>query len=332
MIEIAEIVKENPARIVEWANAITYNDNISSEDREISAEMDAWAKNLGRTGHDRDHEISQMITNTFTPDAVELPSELLDRMFDFGSIGEFDDEVIEVAPKNTLRAYDAAYGGNVDRSFIDTTLLKPTWKHLQIETDISLRDVRRGGFKTVANLLTFIDEAFEMKRLATVIEIIDSAITSGAAGYVSEAGSAPTETSASALATYMTDVADGAYPLMFGMNKYINAISKLSGSTTYLTDAAKDMYRKTGRIDDYAGCELFGVSGTRKLGDGTLLIPDKRVFGAAGKIGKITMRGDINALQETDINSEKIHIKVNGYHFGVAITDPEKVGKIVMAQ
>lgn len=328
-VEISSMVKENPVRIVEWANSVQYNRPLSAEDKEISAEMNEWAKNLGRNGFDRDHELSQLIQDTFTPDAVETPSFLLDNLFDEGAIGEFDDLTIEVEPKNTLVAYDGAFGGNVDRSYIDSRHIKPVWKHLQVETDLSLREVRRGGFKTVANLLTYINEAMELKRLAAVIDIVDNAITAGHGGYIEETGARPTETSASALALYLADMRTNGNMMMFGLNKYIHDINMLEGSKDFMTDAIKDMYRNTGFINMYQGCELIGVT-SRAQADGTILIPDKRIFGAAGKIGKITTRGEANVYQETDINAEKIHIKVNGYQFGVSVTDIDKVGKIVL--
>ena len=53
-------------------------------------------------------------------------------------------------------------------------------------------------------------------------------------------------------------------------------------------------------------------------------MPADRVFGVAGRIGQMATRGETIVLQETDINYEKIHIKVNGYTFGYAITNPEK--------
>ena len=51
----------------------------------------------------------------------------------------------------------------------------------------------------------------------------------------------------------------------------------------------------------------------------------------AGKVGQLTTRGETQVYQETDINSEKIHIKVGGYSFGVMLTAPEMVGKIVIS-
>ena len=126
--ELSEIMSTD-GRMVEWAQAVTYikdDKNLSSEDKEISAVMDNWAKEVGRSGFDRDHEISQLIRRAITPETVEAPSALLDAMFDQDSIGEFDDVYAEVAPKNTIQVYDAVVGGNVYRSFVDFTNIKPS--------------------------------------------------------------------------------------------------------------------------------------------------------------------------------------------------------------
>lgn len=318
-------------RVAEWANAVKYQNTLTNEDKEISAAMDAWAKEVGRTGLDANHEISALITKTFTPEVVTTPSALVSRMFDEGSIGEFDDYRTEVAPKNTIKVYESVLGGNVDRSFIDFTSLTPTWVSLQAETDIPLVELRKGGFKTVSNLISFINEALEAKKIAKMIAIVDAAITSQAAGYVNETGTAPTETSMKALALYLHDVASGETPLAFGLNKYMQVIAGLAGATTYATDAVKSLYNSTGFINQYAGLELMGFSGQKKLADNTYIVPDKRIFGIAGKIGEAVTRGETQVLQNTDINSEKIHIKVNGYQFGTLVKDISKVAKMVIA-
>lgn len=331
MIEIASLVQENPRRIVDWANTVRYNGKMNEEDRDITAQMDAWIKEVGKTGLDRDHEISQLVTQTFTPDAMMIPSDLIDTAFDQGSIGEFDDAKVEVAPKNTLHVHDGALGGNVDASYIDAAYVDPTWSHLQVETYIPLVDLRRGGYKTVANLLNMIEEAFEAKRIAAVVSALNGAITSGAPNYIAEATSAPTEASASALALYLADYADGGEKVIFSRNQYIHAINLLTGSTTFATDETKNMYNHDGFIRWYQGCRLFGVPGRNILPDGTVYMPDKIVLGVAGKVGRVITRGDVQVLQNTDINSETLHLKVNGYQFGVAITDVEKAAKIVLS-
>ena len=77
---------------------------------------------------------------------------------------------------------------------------------------------------------------------------------------------------------------------------------------------------------------MFGYTGQRKMANGELIVPDKRVFGVAGKIGNIQTRGEARVLEDEDINREMVHLKVTGYTFGWTITDIAKAAKIVMAQ
>lgn len=129
--ELSAIMTKD-GRLVEWSNKVKYNVDMDAEDKEISAVLDNWAKTIGKTGLDANHEISQMITKAITPETVATPSALIERMFNVGgSIGEFDDSRIEKAPKNTIKVYESMKGGNVDRSFIDFSVLKPTWTELQ---------------------------------------------------------------------------------------------------------------------------------------------------------------------------------------------------------
>ncbi|MEG1999663.1 MAG: hypothetical protein RR015_06580 [Bacteroidales bacterium] len=299
--------------------------------KEVTGLADAWARELGKTGYDKDNELAALITKTFSPEVVTAPSALIERMFDQSTIGEFDDYRIEKAPKNTIQVYDAVAGGNVDRSYIDHTVLTPTWRTLQAETDISLQALRMNGFKTVAELLNYINEALEQRKLSVIFGIVDTAITSSHAGYIDgTAATDPSDTVVKSLALYLNDVTDGEVPFIFGLNKYMQVISGLPGVTTYLTDTVKNQYNTTGRISNYAGCDLIGFSGQKKQADGTLAIPNKKIFGVAGKIGDAITRGETRVLQNTDINSEKIHIKVGGYTFGALIKDIDKVGKIAL--
>lgn len=328
--EIASVMEDN-GRMIEWASAIKYQNTLTNEMKEVSELADAWARELGKTGKDRDEELAALITKTFTPEVVTMPSSLIERMFDQNNIGEFDDYRVEKAPKNTIRVHDAVIGGNVDRSYIDHTVLTPTWRGLQAETDISLQSLRMNGFKTVAELLNHINESLEQNKLSIIFNMVDTAITSSHAGYVDgTAATDPTDTVVKALSLYLNDVTDGEVPVIFGLNKYMQVISGLSGVTTFLTDAVKNQYNTTGRISNYAGCDLIGYSGQKKLVDGTLVVPDKKIFGVAGKLGDVITRGETRVFQTTDANSEKIHIKVSGYTFGTLIKDIDKAGKIAL--
>ena len=213
--ELSEIMSTNN-RVVELVTKVAYNVDLTNEDKEIAAVIDTWAKELGKTGCDPNHELSQMITKAITPESVITPSSLIDLMFDSSAIGEFDDISIEVDPLNTIQVFEAINGGNVDRSFIDSTFLSPTWKTLQAETDISLATLRRNGFKTVANLINFINEALEQKKIQSIFTTVDGAIVYGAANYVNESAASPTEPNAKALALYLADVSNGGTPIIFG--------------------------------------------------------------------------------------------------------------------
>lgn len=318
--------------MMQWADKVKYNAPLTQEETEFSECADAWAKEMGRTGCDPNHELAQLIDKALTVDVMAAPSELISRMFEEGSVGEFDDIQGVEEPKNTIQVHEAIAGGNVDRSFIDHKVFKPTWRSLAAETDISYQDLRRGGYRTVANLTAMIREAFEYKRVAMLLDEMDKAIASGNVNYIAEATALPTVASADAMALYLQDMTKDGKPLMFMLNKYRQALAKLQQADRWLTDAQKNMYNTDGVVQAYGGVELMGFSGQRKQPDGTLVIPDKRIFGIADKIGMALTRGETRVLQSEDINQERTHIKVTGYTFGWMITHPEYMAKIVMAQ
>lgn len=328
--ELSEALNREGA-LCDWANKVTYNMELSQEEKEISEYVDQWAKEIGRTGYDRDHELSAYIEKSIQPDVVSAPSELISRMFNEDTIGEFDDTYITEEPRNTIQVHEAIIEGNVDRSFIEHKVFTPEYITLAAETDISMQDLRRGGYRTVANLTQFIRDALDTKRVQKIMQIVDTAITSGMANYIVEATANPTAASMDALALYLHDVTDGEAPVAFSLNKYRQAASKLAQAERWPTEAVKSIYNNTGFIQEYAGVEMLGFSAQKKLPDGSLIVPDKRIFGIAGKIGSAITRGDTRVLQEEDINQERVHIKVTGYTFGWAITDLTKVAKMVLA-
>ena len=131
-IEVAELMKQ-PGRVYEVAEKTQYKLNLTQEDKEIASVMDAKIREIGNTGFDRDHEISQFITRTIQDEVFNAPDYLLDNLFERNVISEFDDFAgVEVA-KNTLIAHEAAKGGNVDRSYLNFSMVYPTWKNLQVK-------------------------------------------------------------------------------------------------------------------------------------------------------------------------------------------------------
>ena len=328
-IEIAEIMEKN-GQMYDWAEKVNRGASLTAEETEISQVVDAWAKEIGTKGKDSDNEIAEFIIKTITDPVYSKPDALIEKMFDSDSIGEFDDYIINKTPKNTLVAYDAAKGGNVFKSYIDTSALTPTWKHAQVETEISYAQLRRGGFKNIANMAVFAKEALDNKKIKDVFSALDTAIAGGNQVFAVTGGeSALTKAILDKLSLYVLDhLADGDEGIMFGLNKYAQAIANMSGYTSYMSDKMKDDYNRYGLVKEYGGCLIGGFSGARKAADGELLVPDKRIFGIAGKIGNICDRGELRVYETLDNNKERVSLKFTGYEYGIKITNPENVAKI----
>ena len=101
--EISAIMDQS-GRVLDWANAVKYSPaELSAEDKEISAVTDAWVKELGKTGFDKDHELSALVTKTFTPDTVSAPSELIDMLFENDTLAECMEYLLPVDRETTCK-------------------------------------------------------------------------------------------------------------------------------------------------------------------------------------------------------------------------------------
>jgi len=328
-IEIAELMEKN-GTMYDWAEKVNRGVSLTAEETEISQVVDAWAKEIGTKGKDNDNEIAEFIIKTITDPVYNKPDALIEKMFEMESIGEFDDYVINKTPKNTLVAYESAKGGNVYKSYIDTSALTPTWKHAQVETEISYAQLRRGGFKNIANMAVFAKEALDNKKIKDVFSALDTAIAGGDQVFAVTGGeSSLTKIVLDQLSLYVLDhLADGDAGIIFGLNKYAQAIANMSGYTSYMSSAMKDDYNRYGLVKEYGGCLIGGFSGARKAADGELLIPDRRIFGISGIIGTLCDRGEIRVYETLDNNKERVSLKFTGYEYGIKITNPENVAKI----
>ena len=329
-LELSTKMKES-GFLVDWAERVQYGLELSDDHKDTSEALDEWARKIGERGVDHDNEIAELIRRAVSNDVVATPNELISMMFDESSIGEFDDFYAEVEPKNTIKVYESIKGGNVDASYIDFSRMQPTWTELQAETFIKYADLRRGGYKTVASLVNYMREAFDQKKWSVIFNLA-AAIPVASPNLIVEATSSPTAASADALAVYLMDVVGpGENAVILGQNKYIMAMSKLPSASSIQSNEAKEAWRRYGSIGYYAGQEMRGFSGVRKMSDGNFVIPDKVVLGVAGKIGSAITRGETHVYESMDNNAEHVHIKANGFSFGTMITKPEKIAKMTIA-
>lgn len=326
--EIAEVMQA-PGKVYEVAEKTQYNRVLNGEEKEIAEVMDAFVRDVGKTGRDTDKQIASFITKTVQDELYNAPDELLDSMFDRGNIGEFDDFQAERTVKNTLVAHEAAKGGNVPRSYLHLEALTPVWHNLQVETDLSYVDMRKNGWKSVANLTTFMTETLKNKMFAIVLNQVDAAIAGGEQK-IDVAGTAPTMEAMDKLALYLNEYSDGSNPFTVSLMKYCSQLRRMTGYAQYLSDSMKDDFNRYGLVKTYDGVAITGISSAKKLGDGSLLIPDKKIFGIAGKIGELDMKGEIHTYQDEDNQNERVHLMVKDFTFGHAISHIERVAKITL--
>ena len=324
--EIDELMKKDGV-LFDVAEKVEYKRELNAEEKEIAEISDAWAREIGKTGKDPDCTIAEFLNKTVTEEVYNAPDELLDQIFNRGSVGEFDDYEGHKDPKNTLVAHEAAKGGTVDRSWIDVSVLKPTWKNRQVETDLTYADLRRNGFKSIATLTTFMKEACQNALFYDALSMADAAVTGGDQ-LIAVDGTTPTLEAMDALSLYLND--RGSDNVIVTLNKYAQAIRRMPNFAQYMSSAMKDDFNRYGLVKTYDGIGIAGISGAKKTGLGNLLIPDKRIYGIADKIGNLDMKGEIHTYQDMNNQSEKVHLMLKDFTYGIMLTNIENFAKVTL--
>lgn len=329
MRELAEIMGTQK-RMVEWAQAVKNNEanvllELSAEDKMICSEMDIVAKEIADNKRPA-RELSAYIQRVVQPEVYDAPQELLNLFFDQGgTIGEFDDWTIDKAPKNTLQAYESARNGNVRMSYVDFEEIKPVTKNLQIETEVKMEDLRKGGFKTIANLTMMAVREFRNKMFFMMFDTIDKTITGGS--QVGSVAGKVTEAILDPAVKYLRGRRMG--ELTFLSNSDIAFdISKLPSAVQFYSESMKNDLNMDGVIPKYNGVTVREVMASHETGNGEKLINPARLYGTAGKIGEMALKGRLRVYETVDNNNETIKLKLTGYQFTYAIVYPERVYKI----
>lgn len=60
------------------------------------------------------------------------------------------------------------------------------------------------------------------------------------------------------------------------------------------------------------------------------MLPDLRIFGCAGKIGGLDMKGELHTYEDMDNSNEKVIIRVKDFTYAVGITNIENCNKMVL--
>lgn len=325
--EVAEKINESMQEerfMGRWAKKVKANAQLNEEETAVAQVIDTWAKEIGR-GERPVQELSAYIRKVVEPEVYNAPDELLDVLFNRGTIGEFDEFGVYEDAVNTLVAYEAVKnGGNVDKSYLDYRMLKPTWKHLQIETEVRMDKLRKGGYKTIAEMQVYAEEAFKNAMFYHVFAVLDGAITKPIVSVNPVTQSAMDE-----LTGYILD--RGENTMVVGLSSLIRPLYRHSAVTDIMSNEMKNELNTYGMIKQYNGVDLMPLSPARKLANGQTLLPQDKVFGIADKVGDIEMRGEMRVLSKEDINREVIELKYTGFEFGMVIKNIDKVTKLVIS-
>lgn len=325
-IEFAEVM-EKPGTMYALAEKTEYKRNLTNEEKEIYEISDAWCREIGKTGNDEKRELAAFVTKVLNEEIYNSPDDLLDTIFDRDSIGEFDNEEFTKTPKNTLEAHEAAKGGTVDRSYIDYSAIKPITRNRQIETDISYVELRKNGFKAVATLTTYAKEALQNRLFYDAFTMIDNAIVGGEQ-LVAAGGKVPTQKAVDAFNLYLLDRDPSSVAIC--LSKYAQALGRMDGRAQYMSDAMKDNFNRYGLVNFVDGVRIASISGAKKTGKGLLMLPDLRIFGCAGKVGSIDMKGELHVYEDMDNSNDKVIIRVKDFTYSVGITNIENCNKMVL--
>ena len=325
-LEMSELIEKTGSSLYEIAEKVEYKQNLTAEEKEMFEISDAWAREIGKRGFDRDHEVSAYLTRTIQEELYNTPDELLDSIFDRGNIGEFDDVEYQKQVRNSLVAYEAAKGGTVDRSFLDYSAVGAKNRNLQVETDLSFVDLRKNGFKSIATVATYATEALKNKMFFDVFKILDDAIVGGEQ-LITVGGAVPTQASVDQMTAYLLDRDSNA--MMVGLSKYTRPLFRMDGRKDYLSNDMKDAFNRYGILDVIDGVRIATIPTARKTGKGEMLLPDKRIWGVAGTVGNLDMKGEVHTYQSEDNQNERLILKVADFTYSYAITNPENVAKMV---
>ena len=153
--------------------------------------------------------------------------------------------------------------------------------------------MRRNGFKSVALLTNYAVEALRNKQFYDIFTSVDNAITGGEQA-ISETGSAPSLTSWDAFSLYLLDRKLHLLLLLF-LNML--RLCRMTGATQYRSENMKNDFNRYGLVNFADGINIASISGAKKLANGEKLLPDKKIFGIAGKIGTLDQKGNIRVYE-----------------------------------
>ena len=121
------------------------------------------------------------------------------------------------------------------------------------------------------SITTFMKEACQNALFFDALSMADKAVTGGDQ-LINVSGATPTLEAMDKLSLYLND--RGEDNVIITLNKYAQAIRRMPGFAEYLSASMKDEFNRYGLVKTYDGIGVAGISGAKKTGAGSLLLPD----------------------------------------------------------
>jgi len=223
------------------------------------------------------------------------------------------------------------YNGNVPKSYVDPTIYTKKSFKLQAETELNYSDLRRNGFKSIAKMTELTLESFNNEKFWRIFSAVDTELNALTGDQNISGGSALTVTAMDTFSRYLRDMAANGDPFVIGLTKYTDPIARMEGASSFLSEDMKNEFNRLGKLVIYNGVTINSVPTARKTADNKNLIPDKRIFGIAGKIGEMDMRGSLRNYETYDNDAEKVKLKFTGFDVDYIIYHLDRMSRIWFA-
>lgn len=309
-----------------WARKAVAKQELSEEEKAFGMKIGEEVEKAYKYGSPTAH-IAQIIVEMIEPEIFDVPLELLGQIFDEGSLGEFDDVKYESKWINGLVARETAIRtGSVEKSYLGLMDATKEMTNLEIATEFPMSELRKPNGLGVAELTLNALEAFNNAKYRFMLNFVESKVI-------------PTDNkftgaiTAGALDDFFGCLYDNndstGYSQVVGLSNVIRSASKTTKDGNMFSENMKDILNNDAKLQVLDNAVLVPIKAGRKDGNGQTLIPDKKLYGFSGKVGKSVTRGDIRVYLDQNNSNETFSVHFKGVEFGVAVY-PDQARKIAV--
>lgn len=322
--EVHEMMNKGEA--LAWARKAVARQELSEKEEAFGKRIAEQVENAYKYGSPT-HHIAEMIIEIIEPEVFDVPMELLGMIFDEGTIGEFDEVKYESKWINGLVAREAAIRtGSVDKSYLGLMDATKEITNLEISTEFPMSELRKPNGLGVAELSLFAIESFNNAKYRFLLNFVENKVVPADNKFHGVINSEATE---DFLGCLYDNNDSTTYSQVVGLSNQIRALSKSVKDGVMFSENMKDVLNNDAKLQVLDNSVLVPIKAGRKDGLGQTLIPDKKLYGFSGKVGKQFTRGALRTYIDANNSNETFTVQFKGVEFGVAVY-PDQARKIAV--